>query len=128
MARVFVPNQNFDVFFNNPNGKVGRWLSLRGRALLAAAKRQVGVRTGALRASLHMRHLRDTRGQFVRIGSALRYARMHHDGTKPHLIKPKDPNGVLAFTTRGRLVVTHMVRHPGTRANRYLTDNLKLIV
>lgn len=127
MAKVFVPNQNFDVYFNNPRGKVGRWLALRGRAILSAAKRQVGVRTGALRSSLHMRHSRDTRGQFLKIGSDLSYARLHHEGTRPHLIKPKEANGVLVFRTRGQLVITHLVRHPGTRPNRYLTDNLRLI-
>ena len=118
--------KEYDFFFNNPAGNVGRWLRLRGRRILAGAKRQVGVRTGALRASLHMRHYRDPRGQYLKIGSALEYALLHHNGTRPHLIVPKKRQ-VLRFYSRGQIVMTLMVRHPGTRPNRYLTDNLKLI-
>lgn len=125
MDVIFRPDlKAVDIFLNSPNGPVGRYLRKVGLRILAAAKRQVGVRTGALRASLHMRHLRDTRGQYLRIGSSLRYAYLHHEGTKPHLITPKKKQ-VLQFTTKGRVVMTHLVRHPGTRPNRYLTDNLK---
>jgi hypothetical protein len=94
--------------------------------ITGAAKRQVGVNTGALRASIHMRHFRDTRGQYVRIGSSLPYARLHHEGTRPHFIRPNTKQ-VLKFVTRGQLVITHLVRHPGTRPNRYLSDNLRLV-
>lgn len=118
--------KEYDFFFNNPRGNVGLWLRARGRRLLAAAKRQVGVRTGALRASLHMRHYRDPRGQYLKIGSSLEYALMHHNGTRPHLILPRKRQ-VLQFYSRGQIVTTHLVRHPGTRPNRYLTDNLDLI-
>jgi hypothetical protein len=115
-----------DTFLNAPRGEVGQWLKLRGMRVLAAAKAQVGVDTGALRASLHMRHLRDPRGQYLKIGSPLKYARAHHDGTRPHIITPNKKQ-VLKFTTRGQVVFARAVRHPGTKANRYLTDNLKLI-
>lgn len=116
-----------DRYLNQPNGEVGKFLRKRGLLILAAAKAQVGVRTGALRASLHMRHLRDTRGQYVRIGSPLPYARMHHEGTRPHIITPNRAQ-VLVFRTRGQVVHTHLVRHPGTRPNRYLTDNMRRFV
>ena len=128
MARVvFVPDKvGFDFAFNNPRGYVGLHLRRLGSRILAAARSQVGVRTGALRASLHMRHFRDPRGQYVRIGSSRKYAYLHHEGTRPHLILPKKRQ-VLRFYSRGQVVVTHMVRHPGTRPNRYLSDNLKLV-
>jgi len=116
-----------DRYLNAPRGEVGKYLRRRGLLILAAAKAQVGVRTGALRASIHMRHLRDTRGQFVRIGSPLPYARAHHEGTRPHLIRPRTAQ-ILVFRTRGQVVYTHLVRHPGTRPNRYLTDNLRRFV
>jgi hypothetical protein len=123
----FVVNRPvFDTFFNSPDGTVGRWLKRKGSRIVAAAKSQVGVRTGALRASIHMRHMRDPRGQYLRIGSSLGYARLHHEGSRPHLILPKKRQ-VLKFYSRGQIVMTHMVRHPGTRPNRYLSDNLKLI-
>lgn len=126
MATVVFREAKLDRFLNAPGGKVGRYLSRKGKVVKAAAKGQVGVRTGALRQSIHMRHLRDSRGQYIKIGSPLPYARMHHEGTKPHMIYPVRAQK-LVFMTRGRLVFTHAVRHPGTKANKYLTDNLKLI-
>lgn len=118
--------KNWDYFFDNPAGEVGRYLKARGEIIVTAAKAQVGVRTGALRASIHMRHFRDTRGQYIRIGSPLNYAYAHHEGTKPHLILPSRQEK-LRFVSRGAVVYTHLVRHPGTPPNRYLTDNLKYI-
>lgn len=126
MTRVVIRKAELDFMLNNPSGEVGRYLAKKGRIVQAAARAQVGVRTGALRASIHMRHLRDSRGQYVKIGSALNYALLHHEGSKPHLIVPNRAT-VLKFATRGRVVYAHAVMHPGTKANRYLTDNLKLV-
>lgn len=114
-----------DQLLRSQTGAVGKDLRKRGLRVQAGAKAQVGVRTGALRASIHMRHYNDTRGQYVKIGSNLNYARAHHEGTRPHLIKP-NRNQVLRFQTRGQVVFAHVVKHPGTKPNRYLTDNLKL--
>lgn len=126
MSIVFKPDMPaIDKFLNSQAGPVGRWLAKQGFKVLARAKRQVGVRTGALRASLHMRHYRDSRGQYVRIGSSLSYARLHHQGSKPHLITPKEKQ-VLRFYSRGRIVYARAVLHPGNKPNRYLTDNLRL--
>jgi hypothetical protein len=126
MTKVVIRKAELDFMLNNPSGEVGRYLAKKGRIVQAAARAQVGVRTGALRASIHMRHLRDSRGQYVKIGSALNYALLHHEGSKPHLIVPNRAT-VLKFATRGRVVYAHAVMHPGTKANRYLTDNLKLV-
>ena len=126
MPTVVFREPAFSKYKNSPSGDVGRYLAKRGLLITAAAKRQVGVSTGALRASIHMRHFSDTRGQYVRIGSSLPYARLHHEGTRPHLIRPNTKQ-VLKFVTRGQLVITHLVRHPGTRPNRYLSDNLRLV-
>ena len=126
MTKVVIRKAELDFMLNNPSGEVGRYLAKKGRIVQAAARAQVGVRTGALRASIHMRHLRDSRGQYVKIGSALNYALLHHEGSKPHLIVPNRAT-VLKFATRGRMVYAHAVMHPGTKANRYLTDNLKLV-
>lgn len=127
MATVFVPRRaEMDFLLKNPSGPVGRYLARKGRLVLAAAKAQVGVRTGALRASIHMRHLRDSRGQFVRIGSPLNYALAHHEGTRPHLITPNRAQ-VLRFTRGSAVIYAHAVMHPGTKPNRYLTNNLRLV-
>ena len=114
-----------DQLLRSPQGAVGKDLRKRGLRVQAGAKAQVGVRTGALRASIHMRHANDTRGQYVKIGSNLSYARAHHDGASPHIIKPNRKQ-VLRFATKGQIIFAHVVKHPGTKPNRYLTDNLRL--
>jgi len=55
----FTPNKkNLDFLLNNPRGGVGLYLRRKGFRVAVAAKAQVGVQTGALRASIHMRHFR----------------------------------------------------------------------
>jgi hypothetical protein len=127
MARVVIRKPAYDFAFNNPNGMVGRHLASKGRKLEVLAKAQVGVRTGALRASIHMRHMRDPRGQYVMVGSRLNYALMHHEGTKPHLIVANNAK-VLRFVKGSSIVYAHSVMHPGTKANRYLSDNLRKVM
>jgi hypothetical protein len=127
MSRVVFRSTVIENYLDMPGGQVGRYLGRRGRIIEAAAKRQVGVSTGALRSSIHMRHMTDPRGQYIKIGSSLSYARMHHEGTKPHLIRPNTAH-MLRFVSKGQIVFAHMVRHPGTPANRYLTDNMRRII
>jgi len=126
MARVVFREKALDRMLNSPRGEVGRYMKFKGEQIKAAAKGQAGFKTGALRTSIHMRHFRDTRGQYIRIGSPLPYALAHHEGTKPHLITPKKRQA-LRFFSKGFMVFAQLVRHPGTRPNRYLSDNLRLI-
>jgi len=127
MARLIFREPAMDRLLLSPSGDVGKYLAKKGRLIEAGAKRQVGVQTGALRASIHMRHFSDPRGQYVKIGSSLNYARLHHEGTKPHLIRPNTAH-MLRFYSKGQIVFAHMVRHPGTPANRYLTDNMRRVI
>lgn len=115
-----------DRYFNQPRGEVGRYLDRKGKLVLAAAKAQAKSSSGALRASIHMRHYRDTRGQYILIGSRLPYAKDHHEGTKPRIIVP-EKRRTLRFFSKGTIVHTKFVKHPGTKPNRFLTDNLRLI-
>jgi len=48
------------------------------------------------------------------------YALFVHEGTKPHVIRPKNPGGVLAFMVGGNMVFTRKVNHPGTKKNPFL--------
>jgi hypothetical protein len=127
MTKLVFRESAMNNYLYSTNGQVGRYLARRGHRIVSAAKRQVGVNTGALRASIHMRHMSDPRGQYIKIGSSLNYARMHHEGTKPHLIRPNTAH-MLRFYSKGQIVFAHMVRHPGTPANRYLTDNMRRII
>ena len=124
MAKVTYYSGALDRLLNQEGGPVGQYLKDKGNEILVSARARVGVRTGALRASLHMRHMRDPRGQRIWIGSDLNYALAHHEGTKPHVITPKSGK-MLRFVSRGTVVYAHAVNHPGTKANRYLADALR---
>lgn len=108
------------------NGEVGKHLARKGLEIATLAKLEVGVRTGLLRSSIHMRHLRDSRGQYVQVGSSLSYARMHHEGTRPHVIRPSRAK-VLRFVKRGQVVYANSVMHPGTKPNKYLTNAMRRV-
>ena len=127
MSRVEINwyEPQLDVLLKQPQGAVGRSLARRGNKVLNAARAQVGVDTGRLKASLKMTHDRSIRGQFVMVGSKLNHALMHHQGTRPHIITP-NRSQVMVFANKGRVIYATRVNHPGTRANRYLTDNLYL--
>ena len=127
MAKLVFRETAMDNYLLSTNGQVGRYLARKGHMIESAAKRQVGVSTGALRSSIHMRHFTDPRGQYIKVGSSLSYARVHQEGAKPHLIRPNTAQ-MLRFVSKGQIVFAHMVRHPGTPANRYLTDNMRRII
>lgn len=112
------------LMLNTPRGKLWWALERRGNAIVRSAKRQVGVKTGALRTSIHMRHSGNATGQYLWIGSKKNYAYLHHEGTKPHTITAKD-SPVLVFRSGSRIIKTPTVNHPGTRANRYLTTPMR---
>jgi hypothetical protein len=132
------PIKVFDVklqsFLNGRLTPVGRHLHKKGKLVERAAKAQVGVDTRALRKSIHMRHHIGATGQYVKItagGASAPHALMHHEGTRPHVIVPKDiqKKPVLRFTGKtGVSVHARIVKHPGTKPNRYLTDNLRLVL
>lgn len=103
-------------------GMVAKDMMKRALRVQAGAIRQVGKRTGRLARSIHTEQtLRPLTGAYI--GSNVRYALMHHDGTRKHPIVAK-PGRMLTFTSGGRRVYARKVLHPGTRPNRYLTDNL----
>jgi hypothetical protein len=124
--KIVFRKRALDFYLNDPYGPVGRYMFARGRAIVAAAKAQVGVQTGRLKNSIHMRQSRAPFGQTMTIGSPLSYAYAHHEGTKPHIITP-DRAQALRFTSGSRIVYSRLVRHPGTKPNKFLADNLYLI-
>lgn len=120
----FVLNHlEFEHLTKSPDGHVGKFLRKRAVILQALAQRQVGVKTGALKKSIRYQIVRDSKGLLATVGSGNRIALMHHNGTKPHIILPKRAQ-TLRFYSHGRIVYSKMVHHPGTKPNKYLTDNL----
>jgi hypothetical protein len=110
-------------YLNGRTGPIWRQLDVRGRLIVTLAKKQVGKKTGALANSIKMEHKSTIRGQELKIGSSNKIAYLHHEGTRPHLIVPKDAPQ-LVFFSKGRIIRTQLVRHPGTKPNRYLTDQM----
>lgn len=125
---IYKPILNFEL--NDPRGMVGNHMHALGRKIMVGAKAQVGVKTGRLRDSIYMEHRGiPYKGQTLKIGSGLSYAYMHHQGTRPHIITPKEGNaGALVFRKNSRIIYTKQVLHPGTKANRYLSDQLRVHV
>jgi hypothetical protein len=112
-----------DAELRTSKGDLWKTLEFRGKIVLLLAKQQVGKKTGALALSIKMSHKPTRNGQEVKIGSDNKIAYLHHQGTRPHLITPKN-HPQLVFMSRGRIIRTQLVRHPGTKPNRYLSDQL----
>lgn len=123
---LYKPILNYEL--NVQGGMVGRHLQKIGAKIVAGARSQVGVRTGRLRTSIHMTHHTEASGQYIKVGSRLSYAYLHHEGTKPHIITPNPPNTTLRFSKGARIIQTTVVRHPGTKPNRYLSNQLRRFV
>ena len=94
-----------DFELNQPGGMVGRYMDRVSNKMIVGAKAQVGVRTGALRASIHSRSERWARGQLFEVTATRPYAYMHHEGTSPHLIVGHSGRN-LRFMSRGKVVYT----------------------
>lgn len=127
MAKFVLNRAAYVEMTKAPNGMVGRHLARCAAKLKLLAKAQVGVKTGALKGSINYRITRSSRGLVALIGSDNKIALMHHQGTRPHIIVPKRAQ-TLRFYSRGRIVYAQIVHHPGTRPNRYLTDNLRKVI
>jgi hypothetical protein len=112
-----------DAYTKTAKGPLWGILQRRGKLVISLARRQVGVDTGRLRASITMDHKTVRYGQELKIGSKNKIAYLHHEGTKPHLIVPKTAPQ-LVFMSKGRIIRTQMVKHPGTRPNQFLSDQL----
>ena len=119
---LYKPILNFEL--RHMYGMVGQHMRKLGHKVAWRARAQVGVQTGALKSSIKMKVHQRVGGVRITVGGYTPYALMHHQGTRPHwIIARKAPN--LVFMRKGRLIRTPIVIHPGTRPNRYLTDQLR---
>ena len=121
--RKFVPDRGaIAELLHGRDGIVARSMMKRALKVQAGAKRQVGVRTGKLQRSIKVdQTLRPLTGAYI--GSNVRYALLHHEGSRAHPIVAQ-PGRMLAFQKNGKRVYARKVLHPGTRPNRFLQDQL----
>lgn len=123
---VFVLNRPVYEHFIGFQGPVGRDFERRNRTLVFRAKQTAGVDTGELRGDIRVLTRRKTRsGLSAEIGSRVQHAMVHHVGSRPHIIRPRRPGGVLRFTVGGIVYFRSFVRHPGTRPNYFLSSWLR---
>jgi hypothetical protein len=124
----FVRNESaWHEMTRSPTGMIGSYFYKKGLLLEGLAKAQVGVKTAALQKSIHTSMSVGPAGFIVRVGSDNNIALLHHNGSRPHIITSR-PGKTLRFNSHGRIVYAKVVHHPGTRPNRYLTDNLRKVI
>ncbi len=137
-VRIF--SQELDALLKGPNGPAARLLIERAERVRIEARRLVGVHTpvpgerrerrpGTLRDSIVKRPARTPDGDLVYyVGSNDPIAKLHHDGTPPHVIRARNKPALVFYWPKvGRVVSFRQVNHPGTKPNRYLTDALRVI-
>ena len=112
---------------HSPNGDLGRYLHRRGVMMRAVATAKVGKSTGMLARSIYLEQEATKTGQKMVLGASSRHALLHHEGTRPHIIRARG-NGTLRFASAGRVVYSRQVMHPGTRPNRFLSSTLPMIL
>jgi hypothetical protein len=110
-------------------GASRRELEATARQVVNRAKVLAPVDTGRLRASIRIESRRSLSLRTIyTVGSDVSYAKMVHDGTRPHRIPRSglaDP--VLRFRMGGRIVYARYVNHPGTRARPFLDKAVREI-
>lgn len=123
----FVPDEGGIKGLFSTNGQVGQFVTKATRRILARAKVNCPVDTGRLRNSGTSR-ITVANGKRVsaEVSFNANYAAAVHNGTRPHVIRPRRAK-VLAFRVGSKRVFATKVNHPGTKARPFLADALKQV-
>lgn len=137
-GRVIMDPVAVAAWLRSPSGPVVELLIRRATRVQEAAVRQVrlghihGGNTGRgnLRSSIVKRIVPDNHGDpSVLVGSDNPIAMLHHQGTRPHIIRPRNTKYLRFFSNSANaFVFAREVHHPGTQPNHYLLDNIGLAV
>jgi hypothetical protein len=135
----FIPDvPQMRMMLQGPDGMTMCELHRRANIVLVRARAQIpighvhaGYRNytqgrGNLRDSLFKKGVTGATPTVI-IGSNDPVALYVHEGTRPHIIKPRKAT-VLVFTMGSETVFAKTVHHPGAKPNRFLSDNLKFAV
>lgn len=97
-----------------------------GRRMRRELDATVPVRTGELQRSARYRTYERGDTAFVEVTYLADHAIFVAEGTRPHVIVPRRPGGVLRFPGRGgQIVFARRVNHPGTDPNPWWDDALE---
>jgi len=99
----------------------------------AEAQTRAPIKSGRLKASIQIRY---TGPLSAKIGSSLFYAPFQEFGTgsrgefpgTPYVIKPKNPNGVLVWTSNGKKRYAKIVHHPGIKAHPFMRPAFEAVL
>lgn len=138
-VKLVVDGLRMAELLRSPTGVVGRHLIARSTVFQAAAKAQAPRKTGCLQDSIVKRvEENPATGFLIRVvsdttpcsPSRTSYSYYVHEGTEARTIYAK-PGGTLSFYWENGpdgpgIYHFASVKHPATRANKFLTDNLAL--
>lgn len=122
--------------FRSPTGMTGRWTLEQGHKVAAHARLLApkpgqgrGYATGETALSIRVDGPTLGRsGPEVVVKSTTDHAVFVHEGTPPHIIKPRIKEQLVFFWRKaGRVVFKDSVRHPGTKANPFLVKALRAV-
>lgn len=125
--KVDVDQPKLQTLMRDPRGMVGQYFNRIGAHLKMLAILQAGFKTGATKREMFYNTGIQNTGLVLTVGSDSKVALMHHEGTPPHKITPRNFT-TLKFLMGGRIVYAKVVKNRGTRPNRYLTDNLRRVL
>lgn len=130
---IVIDPRRLAAYINDGGGPIVRDLMRRATNVQAGARRQVGKQTRNTERSIRKVAGQDGRGPFVAVVAGDqtdggRVAYWHHEGTDPHIIRPRRRKALRwpDASAPGGVRFGRVVHHPGTRPNRYLVDNLGL--
>lgn len=108
---------------------VRRALLIRGVAVQTEAKKRLNetprrINTGRLRNSIQLQELFARGLPVVRVGTNVSYGLIIHNGSRPHVIRPRNAS-VLAWQGPNGMIFARSVMHPGFKANPFLVDGLR---
>lgn len=126
VSRVVIDASAFARYMATPGGDIIRDLERRATDVQAGARAIVRKRTRALERSIVKTPGVDGRGPFVTVGSDLDYALIEHDGSRPHVIRPRNRKVLRFVGAGGSVVFAQQVNHPGTTGTKYLVRALPL--
>jgi hypothetical protein len=119
-ARVDVFQHELHQLLKGPTGPVVSFIRGITRRVRTRAVLKCPVDTGRLR-SAHREEVGVRLGQvYGFVVNDVEYAEYVHDGTGPHIIRPRRPGGVLRFDNGAEVVFTTFANHPGTTAQPWL--------
>jgi hypothetical protein len=119
---------SIEAILRSPSGAVSREMLRRGKNVERAAKRLVGVDSGRLRASIGTELVSHRGAPAAKVGSKVKYARWHHDGTGifgPHKARIFPTRAkFLRFKPKGGTTWIFRYSVAGWPGNKYLKDAL----